>query len=168
MALRFRTNDAEVQGSTGARQRAVDACISPFLARPNPDVVTDATVWRLRITVGRCTGVEYTVGGEHLSAESAEGVVTAGAIGPAHLPMLSAIRPARHRALSAMAPHGSGTARLANTDPSGAPAVDPANLRVRGTAGLRAADASVMPSIPSANPNATVCAIAERAAELLD
>ncbi|MFE6910109.1 hypothetical protein [Streptomyces erythrochromogenes] len=67
--------------STGARQRVVDACIGPFdpfLARPNLDVVTDATVWRLRITVGRCTGVECTVVGEHLSAESAEGVVTAG------------------------------------------------------------------------------------------
>jgi choline dehydrogenase len=40
-------------------------------------------------------------------------------------------------------------------------------LRVRGIDGLRVADASVIPSIPSANTNATVLAIAERAAELL-
>ena len=40
-------------------------------------------------------------------------------------------------------------------------------LRVRGIDGLRVADASVMPSIPSNNTNATVYAIAERAAELI-
>jgi choline dehydrogenase len=44
--------------------------------------------------------------------------------------------------------------------------VDP-ELRVRGIDGLRVADASVMPSIVSANTNATVLAIAERAAELI-
>jgi choline dehydrogenase len=40
-------------------------------------------------------------------------------------------------------------------------------LRVRGLAGLRVADGSVMPSIPSANTSATVYAIGERAAELI-
>nr|WSX75261.1 GMC family oxidoreductase N-terminal domain-containing protein [Streptomyces sp. NBC_00899] len=40
-------------------------------------------------------------------------------------------------------------------------------LRVRGLDGLRVADASVMPSITSSNTNATVYAIAERAADLL-
>ncbi|MFS4092111.1 GMC family oxidoreductase [Streptomyces sp. AF1A] len=40
-------------------------------------------------------------------------------------------------------------------------------LRVRGLDGLRVADASVIPSIPSNNTNATVYAIAERAADLL-
>jgi choline dehydrogenase len=33
--------------------------------------------------------------------------------------------------------------------------------------GLRVADASVIPVIPNANPNATVLAIAERAAQLV-
>jgi|SRR6185295_3442985 len=39
--------------------------------------------------------------------------------------------------------------------------------RVRGISRLRVADASVMPSAPSANTNATVYAIAERAAGLI-
>ena len=44
--------------------------------------------------------------------------------------------------------------------------VDP-ELRVRGITGLRVADASVMPVIPNAPLNATVLAIAEKAANLI-
>ena len=40
-------------------------------------------------------------------------------------------------------------------------------LRVRGITGLRVADASVMPVIPNAPLNATVLAIAEKAASLI-
>jgi choline dehydrogenase len=59
--------------------------------------------------------------------------------------------------------HPGGTCRMG----SGADVVVDAQLRVRGVAGLRVADASVMPVIPNAHPNATVLAIAERAAELI-
>ncbi len=46
-------------------------------------------------------------------------------------------------------------------------AVVDAELRVRGVSGLRVADASVMPDLVGANPNATILAIAERAADLV-
>jgi choline dehydrogenase len=59
--------------------------------------------------------------------------------------------------------HPVGTCRI-GTDPA---AVTDPQLRVHGIGGLRVADASVMPSIPAANTNATVLAIAERAADLI-
>ena len=59
--------------------------------------------------------------------------------------------------------HPGGTCRI-GTD---ADAVVDTELRVRSISGLRVADASVMPSAPSANTNATVYAIAERAAALI-
>jgi len=46
-------------------------------------------------------------------------------------------------------------------------AVVDSRLRVHGVRGLRIADASVMPSLVSANPHTTVVMIAERAAELI-
>jgi choline dehydrogenase len=59
--------------------------------------------------------------------------------------------------------HPVGTAKI-GTDAMAV--VDPL-LQVQGIANLRIADASVMPSIVSANTNATVLAIAERAASLI-
>ncbi len=59
--------------------------------------------------------------------------------------------------------HGVGTCAMGIGDD----AVVDAELRVRGVDGLRVADASVMPTIVSANTNATVLAIAEKAAQLL-
>ncbi len=59
--------------------------------------------------------------------------------------------------------HPAGTCRMGT---GGDAVVDP-QLRVHGVAGLRVADASVLPTIPNAHPNATVLAVAERAAELL-
>jgi choline dehydrogenase len=50
---------------------------------------------------------------------------------------------------------------------SGTEAVADAELRVRGALGLRIADASVMPTIPSANTNAPAVMIGEFASRLL-
>ena len=61
--------------------------------------------------------------------------------------------------------HPAGTCRIgAGTYPGAV--VDP-ELRVRGITGLRIADASVIPVIPNAPLNATVLAIAEKAADLI-
>jgi choline dehydrogenase len=59
--------------------------------------------------------------------------------------------------------HPVGTCRIGSDEHA---VVDPA-LRVKGVEGLRVADASVVPMIPSANTNATVLAVAERAAALI-
>ncbi len=59
--------------------------------------------------------------------------------------------------------HPVGTCALGEDEDS----VVDSELRVRGLEGLRVADGSVIPSIPSNNTNATVYALAERAAALL-
>jgi choline dehydrogenase len=61
--------------------------------------------------------------------------------------------------------HPAGTCRMGPDADPGA-VVDP-QLRVRGITGLRVADASVIPVIPNAPLNATVLAIAEKAASLI-
>ncbi|MGZ3341575.1 MAG: GMC family oxidoreductase [Reyranella sp.] len=61
--------------------------------------------------------------------------------------------------------HLMGTCRMApDTDPT---AVVDEQLRVRGLSGLRVVDASVMPTMPSANLNASVLMIAEKAADMI-
>lgn len=61
--------------------------------------------------------------------------------------------------------HPCGTARMGpSSDPMAV--VDP-SLRVRGVEGLRVADASVMPTIPSNNIHAPVIMIGEKAADLI-
>ncbi|MEU3183152.1 GMC family oxidoreductase N-terminal domain-containing protein [Streptomyces sp. NPDC006923] len=59
--------------------------------------------------------------------------------------------------------HTVGSCRLGDSPD----AVTDTTLRVRGTEGLRVVDASVIPALPDANTNATVLAIAERAAHLI-
>jgi choline dehydrogenase len=59
--------------------------------------------------------------------------------------------------------HPAGTCAMG----SAPTAVVDLDLKVNGVEGLRVADASVMPSVPGANLNATVLAIAERAAEII-
>ncbi len=61
--------------------------------------------------------------------------------------------------------HLMGTCRMApHTDPT---AVVDDQLRVRGIEGLRVVDASIMPTMPSANLNASVLMIAEKAADMI-
>jgi choline dehydrogenase len=59
--------------------------------------------------------------------------------------------------------HPIGTVRMGSDETA---PVDP-NLRVRGVAGLRVADASVMPTLVSGNTNAAAIMIGERAADLI-
>ena len=59
--------------------------------------------------------------------------------------------------------HAVSTCRM-GSDPR---AVVGSDLKVRGLSGLRIADASVMPTMPSANTNAATLMIAEKAADLI-
>src|SRR5689334_12955178 len=65
----------EVTNAEGVRQSAADAYLRPVLARRNLTVVTGALVRRLMIKRGRCTGVEYTLGGIVHRAEAHREVV---------------------------------------------------------------------------------------------
>jgi choline dehydrogenase-like flavoprotein len=74
---------------------------------------------------------------------------------------ISALARATHQTVY----HVSGTCRMGAPDDPLA-VLDP-GLRVRGVPGLRVADASVFPTIPSVNPVVTVMITAERAASLI-
>jgi choline dehydrogenase len=67
------------------------------------------------------------------------------------------------RATGAITQHAVGTCRMGLDDR----AVVDAELRVHGVAGLRVADASVMPNVPGGNTNAPSIMIGEKAADLI-
>ena len=70
---------------------------------------------------------------------------------------------ARRRGTTAF--HPMGTCRMGPQSDPGAVVDD--ELRVHGVDGLRVVDASVMPTMPSANTNASTLMIAEKAADLI-
>jgi len=81
----------------GVRQSAADAYLAPVMRRPNLDVVTGAHASRVIVRGGRCTGVEYSVGTDVVTAASTgEVVLTAGVVGSAQLLLLSGIGPRAH------------------------------------------------------------------------
>lgn len=85
----------------GRRQTSADAYLRPALGRPNLEVETDANVTSLSFAGGRCSGVRYLRGeAVHEASAQREVVLCAGAIGSAHLLLLSGVGPAeRLRAL---------------------------------------------------------------------
>jgi 5-(hydroxymethyl)furfural/furfural oxidase len=69
--------------------------------------------------------------------------------------------------LSAIAPMGHVTSTCSMGRPDNPMAVVDKNCRVYGVDKLRVVDASIMPSVPSANTNLTTIMVAERASELI-
>ena len=83
--------------TNGRRQSAADAYLRPVLDRANLHVVTDALVRRVVVENGVATGIEYAHDGtEFHAAAGREVILTAGAIGSAHLLLASGIGPAGH------------------------------------------------------------------------
>lgn len=83
----------------GRRQSSADAYLTAAAAgRPNLEVVTEATVHRLRLKGDRCTGLIYrAASGETVSMDCrGEVVLAAGTIGSPKLLMLSGIGPSAH------------------------------------------------------------------------
>ena len=121
-----------------------------YLATPE-----DRRVLREAVRIGRCVVAQDALS-PYRGAELAPGEAVA----------TDAQIDAWVRATSETIYHPIGTARMGAKDDAGA-VVDGEALRVRGLAGLRVVDASVMPTLVSSNTNAPTIMIAEKAADLL-
>ena len=86
-----------------------------------------------------------------------------GRIAPPERPRDDAAWEERIRSKSGIGYHPVGTCRMGGDERS---VVDP-RLRVRGVAGLRVADGSIMPIMPSANTNAPAIMVGEKAAAMI-
>jgi len=86
-----------------------------------------------------------------------------GRLAPAELPASDAEWEDHIRATANIGYHPVGTCRMGG---DAASVVDP-RLRVRGLAGLRIADGSIMPVMPSANTNAPAIMVGEKAADMI-
>ena len=86
-----------------------------------------------------------------------------GRIAPPERPRDDAEWEERIRSTSGIGYHPVGTCRMGGDERS---VVDP-RLRVRGVAGLRVADGSIMPIMPSANTNAPAIMVGEKAAAMI-
>lgn len=89
--------------------------------------------------------------------------VTVGGFTPSPMPQSDAEWEQKIRDTSGIGYHPVGTCRMGG---DAASVVDP-RLRVRGVAGLRVADASIMPVMPAANTNAPAIMVGEKAAAMI-
>ncbi|WP_425840015.1 GMC family oxidoreductase [Streptomyces fractus] len=78
----------------GRRESTATAYLRPAMGRPNLTVISGATVRRLVIQEGRCTGLDYLGESGPETVSAGEVVLTSGAVGTPHLLMLSGVGPA--------------------------------------------------------------------------